>query len=495
MPGSIIGSAAQDAVSIQDAKAASEATEPPNWLDALRQLVDPDQIRADFQSRLDYSRDRIPLGRFRHRSKQLTATVPSAVVEAGSAEEVSRIVKFATAQNIPVIPYGAGSGVLGGTVPLNGELIIALSRLNRIIDIDEENFLVRVEAGTNGGELESELRRKGFTSGHYPQSLEMSTVGGWAACRGSGQASTRYGNIENMVVGMKVVLPDGELLEVKPVPRRSVGPNFNELFIGSEGVFGIIVELVMKIWRLPEHEVEAVMAFATTDDGLGAVRDIMQAELRPSLARLYDETESENWNRGGSATDGLPVVCMLQFVGPLAAAEAAVALDLCSKRGGIQIDDTSLKRWKGVRFKSHSEELINSGSFYDTIEIAASWTVLPDMYSQIRSAVTARHPVVQLSAHWSHAYSDGACMYMTVKFPPMEDDLGLQIHADVWEAAMTICLQLNGTISHHHGIGYFRNAWIAEELNAGHGILRQLKRSLDPNFLFNPNKLALGNEA
>jgi len=316
------GTAFSAAISIESAQSAEASNPPPHWLQALQTMLSPSHVRSDFETRVEHSRDRLPFGRFRHRSKQLTGTLPSAVVEPKSSDEIQQVVRFAIEHKLSVIPYGSGSGVLGGTVPFNGELIIATNRMNKILDIDESNFVVRMEAGTNGRVLETTLRDAGFTCGHYPQSMDLSTVGGWAACRGSGQSSSRYGNIENMIVGMKVVLPSGELLEVRHVPRRSVGPNLIELFIGSEGTLGLIVELTMKIWGLPEHEIEGVVAFPGIEEGLNAIRDVMQAELKPSLARLYDQGESERWGQDDLPVGSNSVICMFEFIGRRAVAES-----------------------------------------------------------------------------------------------------------------------------------------------------------------------------
>ncbi len=484
-------------VTIENARKTAAANSAPEWLAELQSIISPNHAFADFETLLEHSRDRLPFGRFRHRSNQLTGVLPSAVVKPASVSEVQTVVKFATEHNLSVIPYGSGSGVLGGTVPFQGEMIVASNRMNHVIEIDETNRVVRVEAGTNGRALEVALRDKGYTCGHYPQSMDMSTVGGWVACRGSGQSSSRYGNIEDMIVGLKVVLPSGELLEVRHAPRRSVGPSIIELFIGSEGVFGIIVELTMRIWRLPAQEINAVIAFPGIEQGLNAARDVMQAELRPSILRLYDKGESERWGQGDLPDETHPVMCMLVFSGShaVAEAEAGLAIEICKKHGGVIISNEPLRRWQKVRFESHSEEFVNAGGFYDTIEIAAPWSALPEMYAKIQAAVAKKYPVVQLNAHWSHAYSDGACMYMTSKFPAMADEQALPMHSDIWDIVMKLCLEFGGTISHHHGIGYFRNRWIREELKFGHDVLFELKRALDPGLLFNPGKLGLESEA
>ncbi len=478
---------------IEEARQAAEGAKQPPWMGALRELLPDGRIHDDFDCRVDHSRDRLPFGRFRHRSQQLTGDLPSVVVEPESINEVQQVVRLAAQHNISIIPYGSGSGVLGGTVPFDGEMIVSARCLNTISEIDEINRIVRTDAGTNGLDLETALRDRGFTCGHYPQSLSMSTVGGWAACRGSGQASSRYGNIENLIVGMKVVLPSGELLVVRHAPRRSVGPSIMEMFIGSEGVLGVIVEVTLRIWRLPEREIDTVMAFPDLNHGLAAVRDIMQAELRPALARLYDDAESIRWGLEAPSGGVIPVICMLSFSGlrGVAQAEADAALKICSRQGGALIGDEPMQQWKAKRFESHSDAFVDAGGFYDTIEVAAPWSTVGAMYARMKADVNERHEAVQLSAHWSHAYSDGACMYLTCKIPPMADDEALPIHADVWETVMRLCLDMGGTISHHHGIGCFRNRWIAEELNEGHKVLEGLKRSLDPGLLFNAGKLGL----
>jgi alkyldihydroxyacetonephosphate synthase len=485
------------AISIDDAKTNDAGTPAPEWLAELQSLTSSSRATDDFEYRVEHSRDRLPFGRFCHRSKQLTVGLPSAVVEPADIDEVARVVKFANDHKLPIIPYGSGSGVLGGTVSMGDEIIVGLGRIDRLIEIDEVNCVAHVEAGMNGGAFEAALNERGFTCGHYPQSLNMSTVGGWAACRGSGQSSSRYGNIENMIVGMKVVLPDGELLKVRHVPRRSVGPSLIEMFIGSEGTLGMIVELTFRIWRQPACEICQVIVFPTLQHGLDALRNVMQAELRPSIVRLYDEAESLRWSDGKLSVETHPIMCTLAFSGrqAVAEAEASGAIEICEERGALLVDDAPFQKWKKIRFESYSDEYVNAGGFYDTIEVAAPWSALPGMYTEIRAAVTTKYPAVHLNAHWSHVYSDGACMYMTVKIPAMPDDDGFSIHANIWEIVTRLCLDMGGTTSHHHGIGYFRSKWFVEELNAGHDVLMKLKEALDPDQILNPGKLGMKQRA
>jgi len=479
---------------IEDARNVVVGSESPFWLSALKSEFGEEHVHSDFESRLAHSRDRLPMGRFQHRSGRLTRALPNAVLEPTTIEQLTKAVEFATSNNLSVIPYGNGSGVLGGTVALDGELIVSLRKLDRILEIDETNNVVRVEAGVNGRTLEDALNERGYTCGHYPQSLDMSTVGGWAACRGSGQGSTYYGNIENMIVGMKVILPNGKTVTIRHVPRRSVGPSLMDIFIGSEGVLGLVAEVTLKIWRRPAHTIESVVCFPTLGDGLGALRGVMQAGLRPTLLRLYDRGESERWGQDDLAKDKQSVLCMIEFAGRklVADAEFAEAGAIFNQHGGTFIGESPIQRWKSVRFKSHSDAHVDAGGFYDTIEVSAPWSKVEGMYNSIRKNVSEMHPTAHLNAHWSHAYSDGACMYMTMKLPAMPDDAGFTMHSDIWSIVMRGCLDMGGSISHHHGIGFFREKWLAEDLGGGYEVLSQLKKGLDPLGLFNPGKLLVG---
>lgn len=491
MPQELMDASYSATSEIEDSRAVASIDEHPTWLKSLQTKIGEQNVHADFETRLAHSRDRLPYGRFQHRSGRLTGTLPSAVVEPTTLAQTVQAIKFANSRNLCVVPFGNGSGVLGGTVPFDGELILSLRNLDKILKIDEVDNVVHVEAGANGGMLEAALNKRGYTCGHFPQSLEMSTVGGWAACRGSGQSSTRYGNIENMVVGMKVVLPNGKTINIRQAPRRSVGPSLLDIFIGSEGTLGVIVGVALKIWRLPEYKTENTVSFPSIGAGLNAIRDVIQAELRPSLLRLYDRGESERWGQDDLATDDHSVLCMVEFSGRCLAADAEYneAKAIFERHGGVMVGVGPLRRWKSVRFKSHSDSHVDAGGYYDTIEVSAPWSQLEKMYDAITSQVAKRHGLASLHAHWSHAYSDGACMYMTMKLPPMPDEEGFTIHAEIWGIVMRTCLDMGGSISHHHGIGYFRGKWLIEELGGGHEVLLLLKKALDPSGLFNPGKL------
>ncbi|MDQ3387082.1 MAG: FAD-binding oxidoreductase, partial [Actinomycetota bacterium] len=218
-------------------------------------------------------------------------TMPAGVARPKTTSQVSRLLAWASRHGIPVVPYGAGSGVMGGTVPTKGGISLDLGAFNEIEELDAENLLVTVGAGLNGGIFEEKLEAKGFTAGHYPQSLHISTVGGWVATRGSGTFSSLYGNIEDMVAGLEVVLPTGEVIQTKAIPRSASGPDYKQLFIGSEGTLGVITRVTLRMWPRPEVRAFRALSFASFKDGLETIRRVVQSGFRPAVIRLYDPIE------------------------------------------------------------------------------------------------------------------------------------------------------------------------------------------------------------
>lgn len=480
-----------NASTVRDAQLESEVDASLNR--ALASIVGANFVRSGFAERLAYARDRTPFATFHFRAGKLPGTMPRSIVMPGSHDEVARVVALAQARNVPVIPFGAGSGVLGGALPLGHEVMIDLKRLNRLVEINETDGTATVEAGLNGGQFEAALNARGFTCGHLPQSLHMSTVGGWASCRGAGQNSTRYGKIEDIVLGLRMVLPDGRTLDVRPVARRAVGPSIRDLFVGAEGTFGIITQLTFRIWRKPEREIGTVLAFPTLEAALTSARQIMQAELRPAVVRVYDAEESRSRTEGMKEFQDRPILGILVFSGSarLASVESELALEIARKNGAVLASDEPLLHWQKNRFVSYSMPWQTKNYYMDTIEVTGAWSQILAMYQRMGEAARAVHPGIHFGAHWSHVYAEGACQYMTVRLPPMDDDKALFLHAQAWDRISRICLELGGSISHHHGVGAFRNPWIGAELNTGLDVLQALKDVIDPNNIMNPGKLAL----
>jgi alkyldihydroxyacetonephosphate synthase len=461
------------------------------WFKPLCEIVGSENVLYKFPECLAYGRDRAPFATLKYKFGKFPLSSPYLVVSPVTYDEVSEILRLANQYELPVVPYGAGSGVMGGAVPIKSGITIDLKRLKKIINIDRISCTATAQAGLNGELFEAALNKDRMTLGHFPQSLNMSTIGGWVACRSAGQASSRYRTIEDMVIGLKTVLPGGQQLEVCPVPRRAVGPSIKDLFIGSEGTMGVIVEATFRVWPYPDREATHVVGFKDYLTGLEAIRKIMQSELRPAVIRLYDEFESRPRIANLSEYKNYPCICMFSFNGikELVEVEKRLTLKICSEVGGIEGSPRPAYDWMQKRYESLTVGKVFKGRMADTIEVAATWINLHDLYEGINEAVKASTHDVKFGAHWSHFYSDGACMYITFDIPASDETSANSAHGIIWENVMRACIKAGGTISHHHGIGYLRSKWLKQELGEGHNLLQSIKNAIDPNQIMNPGKL------
>jgi alkyldihydroxyacetonephosphate synthase len=460
---------------------------------ALSEIVGMENVLTDQDARRDYAHDRLPFANYCERDDKLAGVLPRMVVRPATAEDVLSLVALSRKQGLQLIPYGNGSGVLGGAIPISHEIMVDLRRMNQILSFDPINAMVSVQAGMNGAAFEDALNAKGYTCGHLPQSIEISTVGGWAACRGGGQASSRFGKIEDIILGLKAVMPGGAPLDIRPVSRRAVGPSIRDLMVGSEGSLGIITELTLRIWKLPESERGTVLAFPDLQTALDTARDIMQSEVRPTIARIYDRIESDERTEGMEVFNNRPILAIFVFSGlkRLMEVEEAIALEIAEGYGAKVAPQGPYEHWKENRYVAFSQKWQAKGFYNDTIEVTGKWSELPAMFTQISQAVRDICPEVHFGAHWSHIYPEGACQYMTIRLPPMDAEKAMPMHAAMWDKVQSLTLDHNGSIAHHHGVGLFRNRWLERELGGGLEVLQQIKDTLDPDNLFNPGKVGM----
>jgi alkyldihydroxyacetonephosphate synthase len=439
------------------------------------------------QNRAEHGRDWWPLsiadvaqGRVPH--------WPGVVVNARSSEDVSALLKIASAHQIPVTPQGGRSGVVGGAVAPDGGVALDLTGLNRIIELDEVSGLVTVEAGTFGPELEAYVNQRGWTVGHFPQSFDLATVGGWLACRGAGQYSNRYGKIEDIVRGLSVVLASGDIVKLGGRgPRQAIGPDLVQLFVGSEGTLGVITEATLVLRHKPTYEWRAAYAFATFDDGLEACRRILQRDAHPAVLRLYDEAESQrNFGAGPCA-----LIVLDEGERLLVDATMQVVAEEC--RDAQVLDDSYIEKWLAHRNDvSALAPLWEHGLVVDTIEVAGPWSALQRMRELVSAELTALPATVVASVHQSHAYLDGACLYFTFAGKPESDPVGY--YRSAWDVATRAVLESGGALSHHHGVGRNRSRFVEEALASAYPVLASLKATLDPLNIMNPGALGIGGE-
>ncbi|MFM7225468.1 MAG: FAD-binding oxidoreductase, partial [Actinomycetota bacterium] len=376
----------------------------------------------------------------------------------------------------------------GASVPVFGGVLLDLTALAGIIAVDEESLLVEVAPGTFGDVFEDELRaRHGLTCGHWPQSIALSTVGGWLACRGAGQLSTRYGKIEDIVERLDVVLADGTLVHTGGHPRAAAGPDLTQLFVGSEGTLGIIVGAVLRAHRIPAATTRSAWSFPTFAAALDTMRRIVQRGATPAVLRAYDPIEAAR----SYEIDAAVLLVHDEADAVIVDATRIVVEEEVDRGGAERLDDGLVERWFSHRNDASAlEALISRGFVVDTMEVSAPWRAVPGVYDAVTEGLRSVEHTVAASAHQSHSYPDGACLYFTFAGRPPAEAREAYYRA-VWDAGQRAALRAGAALSHHHGVGLNRSRFAAEALGSGLGVLQSVKDALDPHGILNPGKLGL----
>lgn len=460
-------------------------TLPREFVRRVRQIVGDEHVSQREADLISYSLDYWLYGIFLSQKGELPA-LPSAVVSPASAAQIQEIMQCANEYSVPITAFGGGSGVLGGAIPLHGSITLNLQRLTRFLNLDEVSLVAECEAGIMGANLELELNHRGYSTGNIPQSLFCSTLGGWIATRAAGQFSTKYGKIEDMILGMEVVLPDGGLLNIRPVPRRSVGPSLQELFLGSEGTLGIVTRATISVHPLPKLTVKQSFVFPSVEIAVDVVRQVLRAEARPAVVRIFDEAESERYfpRIGRKVT----TIFISEGETEYASLDGKIIRRISRENGGGSGGEEPVNIWLQKRFDiGLGPVLMQLGGVVDTIEVSALFKDAAKLYRDMVASMKAIEGVLEVSGHYSHFYPEGACLYVTFAGIPKEP---LRYYRDTWDAAMDAVLKNNGSISHHHGIGFWRIQYLQQELGAsGVKLLKSIKNALDPHGILNRGKL------
>jgi alkyldihydroxyacetonephosphate synthase len=445
-------------------------------------------VDASDQARVDAGRDWWPLSVV-WAVDGIAPALPAAVARPADAQQVADVLKLCNHEGVPVTTVAGRSGVCGGSVPVFGGVALDVTGLDGIVAVDDTSLLVDVKAGTPGAGFEETLQRDhNLTLGHWPQSIELSTVGGWIACRGAGQYSTRYGKIEDMVVGLEVALADGRLMRLGgTAPRSATGPDLIPLFVGSEGTLGVITEARLRAHPRPAEERRAVFGFAEFTGGLDACRRILRRGATPAVLRLYDPVEAA---RSFGEESGAVLIVIDEGDPALIDPVLSVVEKECDRGGATPLDPALAGRWLEHRNQLPPlESLVRGGIVADTIEVAASWAALPGIYGEAVEALSALDGTLAASGHQSHAYVDGACLYFTFAGRPATDPEGY--YRQAFDAVMGVTNRAGGTLSHHHGIGLNRAPYMRSYLGGAFELLAAVKGALDPGGILNPGKLGL----
>jgi alkyldihydroxyacetonephosphate synthase len=426
--------------------------------------------------------DTWPLGVMRRRTGSAESGV---TVRPESYQAVAELLRESSRNGTPVVPLGGLSAVTGVVDLRPGQVGLDMGALDKILEIDELNLVARVQAGVNGLTLETTLQDRGLTLGHYPSSLPVATIGGLVATRSSGQLSTFYGSIEDLVQGLTVCLPDGTIAEARPGPRSAVGPALHDLFIGSEGGLGVVLEAVLRISRAPAATFGRGYDFADLESGLEAMREIVQRGVRPLVLRLYD---TEDTAFQGTDANGCLLVVGTAGEPDIAAAAMGVVGARCAAAGGRDLDEKPFLRWRDRRFHLSRERLLEAlqppGSLVDTIEVAAAWDRLTALHAQVK-AVLASEGIG--FCHFSHAYPQGCCAYFTFAGSASSEEEAEAAYQRCWSGTMEACFRHSATISHHHGVGQVRAPWVKREMGEWWQLWETIRSAIDPEGIMSPN--------
>ena len=491
-----------------------ESTLPEQAHKALTQVVGEPHVLTGRDDRLGRAGGLSYLDLLRHRGTG-EITVPDAVVVPADPAEVQQVVEVCAAQGIGLVPFGGGTSVVGGVAALRGDkaavVVLDLVRLDKLVSVDPVSRLAVFQAGVVAPEAERLLAAHGLTLGHVPQSFERATIGGFAATRSSGQASAGYGRFEDMVEGVRVATPRGEW-RLGVAPASAAGPDLRQLVVGSEGAFGVITEVTVRVRELPTVRRYEGFVLDGWEAGAAAVRELAQARVLADVTRLSDphETDVAFTMSGGWKTAlvrkylrarGVLEPCLL-ILGWETTSTAELAprrratLRALRKLRPVSLGTAAGETWRHGRFAGprQRDALMDKGVCVETLETATYWSTLSALRTEVRAALVGalsapgRTPIV--ACHISHAYETGASLYFTTIVPRDPDDPEGQWQRAKAAACQAITDGSLGTISHHHAVGVDHAPYLGREIgDLGVDVLAAVKRTLDPDGVLNPGKL------
>ncbi|WP_040161102.1 FAD-binding oxidoreductase [Nigerium massiliense] len=494
-------------------------------LAAVRGIVGDDNAVTDDEIRIIHWAGRSVRDLIRTRAGDFTR-VPDVIAYPGSDEEVQALLAAAVERDWVVIPFGGGTSISGS---LNAEddeqrtvVTVDMGRMNKLLDVDEHSGLARVQAGILGPDLDAALEARGLTMGHVPDSFTYSTLGGWAATRSSGMQSDKYGDIADMVRGLRMARPDG-MVTLRDLPSTSSGPSVREMILGSEGRLGIITDVTIQVSPLPEHREVIAYMFPTWDVALRCMHDIARSEVHPTFARISDAAETgfslatqkaptsaikkvsafgqeKLWDflrLRGWDTDAMCLSYVCYEGSPKRIAEDKKAVkELVGRHGGIVLGSGPGALYDQKKFDTPylRDFLLDRGTVGDVSETAAPWSKLAEVHRRVREEAQEAFDRIGrqgfVMCHMSHSYHSGACLYFTFAFTLGDEDKALADYDEVKSSIQQAFMDAGSTLSHHHGVGTEHKPWMAQDLSpAGVDLMKGLFREADPAGNLNPGKV------
>ena len=424
--------------------------------------------------------------------------VPAAIVSATSTADVARLMRFANEHRVNVVPRTGATATEGGLETIvEDTVVLDGSRMNRILQIDATNMMATAQCGVRLAALEDAARSHGLTTGHSPQSKPLAQMGGLTATRSIGQLSTLYGGIEDMVVGLEAVFPDGTICRTKNIPRRAAGPDIRHIVIGNEGALCFITEVTVKLYRyMPENTEYRGFLVDDMDVGISIIREVVTRGFRPAVCRLYSEEDAyQNFPALGRSR------CVLIFIceGPKAitAATAAEIDIVVSRHANQELGPLLIEEWfKNLnwgldKILAERETMLNEHWLGYTTEVSANWSDVGDIYKAVMHRIRTEYPYASdltlLGAHSSHSYQTGTNLYFVYNYQvncePREEIT--KYHIPLNAIIVEETLEHGGSMVHHHGIGKYRTEWTEREHGSAYYMVRKLKEAFDPRDVMN----------
>lgn len=489
------------------------------FLGKLLVFLKENQLQLDSYSRLIHSYGKSFRDLWRIRNGMIKIA-PDCVCFPESENEVMLIVQAANEHNVIVIPFGGGSNIAGSLEPLDNERMtvsLDMRRMNQVLEIDTHSMIARIQAGALGPELEACLNQKGMTLGHFPDSFEWSSIGGWVATRSAGMKSDKYGKIEDMVIALKLITPSGKII-TRTIPKSSNGIDIRQVCAGSEGILGVITEVTMQIYPLPKKSAVYGYLFPSFSSGIQALYDCVRQDCLPAMTRLNDPTKtalSFAFKSKGSKLSHYFAKAIKLY---LSIIKKFNMNETCLLLVGFEGDDKSFanqrkkvhsiyKKWGAFGLGQKPGRSFEKGKYdfpylrdfvmdyaitADVSETSTTWSNLENLYlktcESVTNAIAETGVKGACGCHISHTYRTGASLYFT--FAYLQKDDVIAQYQKVKNAAQNSFIQNGGTLSHHHAVGYEHLPWIQDEISeTGVKAIQGLKLILDPNGIMNPGKI------
>jgi alkyldihydroxyacetonephosphate synthase len=476
---------------------------------ALEAVVGKDNVADDDYSRVKYSHGKSIDENLALRN-HAPLDVPDLVVHPRHKADVVAIVAYCSAHKIPIVPYGAGSGTSLGTLARQGGVALVMkTHMNKVLSINELNQTATVQPGILGPDYEAALNaaperfgaRRAYTCGHFPQSFELASVGGWIGALGSGQASTYYGDAYDLVLSQEYVTPAG-VVKTLDFPGTATGPKVNDILKGSEGAFGVLVEATLKIFRhLPRNRERFAFLFPSWEAAVSASREILQGEFgRPAVWRISDPEESEIGLKLKGFSEGLvPKLMALRGYLPMQRCLAIGTAEgekgytrhvkekvaaIAKEYGAMSLTGYATKQWEHGRYDDihMREDLVDYGMIIDTLETGVTWDVLHQVHAGVRAFAKSRPGTICMT-HASHFYPQGTNLYFIFMLKPASHEEYFAFR----KQCVDKIVECGGSVSHHHGVGRLFAGWMERHLGKPQlDVLRALKKHFDPNGIMNP---------